>query len=130
MGISHVANKLELADATQFSNAYRSLIGGDDASFASAYPHVQYVLDQNAAGTYVKGTDWQKEISRPALSQRYNVSIQGSGENYNYSHGITYSDEQRSEEHPSELQSHSETSYAVSCSKRKKHKHDDIVRSK
>ncbi len=95
LGISQMAKTLKLADATQFANAWREVqSASDDAEFASAHPLVQYVLDSEKGGNYLKGTDWQDEITRLAFSQRYNVSVQGSGDNYNYSHGVTYSDEQ------------------------------------
>jgi len=47
-GISQVAKKLELADATEFANA-RQVIGATDDI-------INYVLDQQAAGNYLKGT--------------------------------------------------------------------------
>lgn len=94
LGVSQMAKKLEMADATQFSMAWRELQGGTDEEFANNHPLTQHVLDSYEKDNYLKGTDWQKEISRLALSQRYNVSVQGAGESYSYSHGVTYSDEQ------------------------------------
>lgn len=95
LGISQMAKQLELADATQFSHAWREVqSASSDEEFASSHPLVQYVLDSEKAGKYLKGTDWQNEISRIAISQRYNVSVQGAGESYSYNHGVTYSDEQ------------------------------------
>ncbi len=84
-GVSQIAKSLKLADATQFANA-RKTIGSLD-------PTLQYILDSQSAGNYIKGTDWQDEIMRTALSQRYNVGVQGAGDKYNYNHGITYSHE-------------------------------------
>jgi TonB-dependent starch-binding outer membrane protein SusC len=93
-GISEVAKTLEMADATEFSHAWREVKGGTDAAFAVSDPLVQYVLDSEAAGNRLKGTDWQKEIYRPALSQRYNVTLLGSTDKYSYDHGMTYSSEE------------------------------------
>lgn len=82
-GVSQVAKTLELADAYQFAAARKALGNTDDI--------INYVIDNQAAGNYMKGTDWQKEIFRQAVNQRYNASILGSGENYSYDHGVTYS---------------------------------------
>ena len=84
-GVSQVAKQLELADATEFANA-RKVIGATDDI-------INYVLEQQAAGNYLKGTDWQKEIYRQGNNSRYNVSILGSSESYTYDHGFTYSSE-------------------------------------
>lgn len=85
MGISQMAKTLEMADATQFANARKAMGTMDDM--------LQYVLDSQQNGNYLKGTNWQDEITRIALSQRYNVGVQGAGDNYSYSHGVTYSHE-------------------------------------
>lgn len=82
-GVSQVGKTLELADATQFAAARKALGNTDDI--------INYVLDNQAAGNYMKGTDWQKEIFRKAVNQRYNVSVLGGSENYSFDHGITYS---------------------------------------
>jgi TonB-linked SusC/RagA family outer membrane protein len=84
-GFSDVAKQLELADATQFANARKAIGNTDDI--------INYVLDQQAAGNYLKGTDWQKEIYRQGTNTRYNLSIVGGADNYSYDHGFTYSDE-------------------------------------
>ena len=94
-GVSHMAKKYELADATQFANAYRELNGTlTDEQFGNDYAIVQHVLDSHKAGNYLKGTDWQDEVTRDAFSQRYNVSLQGVGENYDYNQGVTFSKEE------------------------------------
>lgn len=85
LGISQMAKTLDMADATQFAHA-RQTIGSTDAM-------LNYILDSEKSGKYLKGTDWQDEITRIALSQRYNVSVQGAGDSYSYNHGVTYSDE-------------------------------------
>lgn len=85
-GISHMAKKLEMADATQFAQARKTIGSIDDM--------LQYILDSNTSGNYLKGTNWQDEITQNAFSQRYNVSVQGAGDSYNYNHGVTYSDEE------------------------------------
>jgi len=84
-GFSQVDKQLELANATEFANA-RKVIGATDDI-------INYVLDQEAAGNYLVGTDWQKEIYRQGISTRYNVSILGGSENYSFDHGFTYSSE-------------------------------------
>ncbi len=84
-GFSEVTKKLKLADATEFANA-RKVIGATDDI-------INYVLDQQAAGNYLKGTDWQKEIYRQGANQRYNVSIRGGSDTYSFDHGFTYSAE-------------------------------------
>lgn len=84
-GFSEVTKKLKLADATEFANA-RKVIGATDDI-------INYVLDQQAAGNYLKGTDWQKEIYRQGMNNRYNVSVLGSSDTYSYDHGFTYSTE-------------------------------------
>lgn len=85
MGISKITKTLDMADATQFAHA-RAEIGSTDDM-------LKYILDCEKNGNYLKGTDWQDEILRTAISQRYNVSVQGGGDSYNYNHGVTYSDE-------------------------------------
>jgi TonB-dependent starch-binding outer membrane protein SusC len=85
-GVSEVSKRLDLADATEFANARKSIGMTDDI--------INYVLDQQTAGNYLKGTDWQKYIYRQAISTRYNVSISGNTDTYSYDHGITVSDEQ------------------------------------
>jgi TonB-dependent starch-binding outer membrane protein SusC len=85
-GYSDVTRKLELADATQFANA-RKVIGATDDI-------INYVLDQQAAGNYLKGTDWQKEIYQQGVAAKYNLSINGGSDNYSFDHGFTYADEQ------------------------------------
>ncbi len=82
-GVSQVARTLDLADATQFAAARKDLGNTDDI--------INLVLDNQANGNYLNGTDWQKEIYRNAVNQRYNVSILGGSENYSYDHGVTYS---------------------------------------
>ena len=72
-------------DANQFANARKTISSLDTT--------LQYILDSQANGSYIKGTNWQDEITRSALSQRYNVGVQGSGDRYNYNHGVTYSHE-------------------------------------
>jgi len=84
-GISEVAKRLELADATEFANARKSIGMTDEI--------INYVLAQQAAGNYLKGTDWQNEIYRQGTNTRYNVALQGSSEVYSYDHGITLSNE-------------------------------------
>jgi len=84
-GFSEVTKKLKLADATEFANA-RKVIGATDDI-------INYVLDQQAAGNYLKGTDWQKEIYRQGTNKRYNVSIRGGSDAYAFDHGFTYSAE-------------------------------------
>lgn len=85
-GVS-VANKfLDLADATEFATA-RKAIGLDDDI-------INYVLDQQAAGNYLKGTDWQKIIYRQALNTRFNVGISGNKDSYSFDHGFTTSHEE------------------------------------
>ena len=86
MGISQMSNKLEMADATQFARA-RSKVGTIDDKLA-------YIINQADNGNYLKGTNWQDEVTRQSFSQRYNVSVQGSVNGYSYNHGVTYSDEQ------------------------------------
>ena len=85
-GFSHMPKKIEMADATQFAKARKEIGSTDDI--------INYVLDSEANGNYLKGTDWQDEVSRNAFTQRYNVNVQGQGEKYSYNHGVTYSDEQ------------------------------------
>jgi len=82
-GISEVTKKLKLADATEFANARKAIGLTDDI--------INYVLDQQAAGNYLKGTDWQNEIYRQGTNQRYNVSIRGGSDDYTFDHGFTYS---------------------------------------
>ena len=94
-GISNMARTLDLADATQYANAYRQLNGNlSDAAFANDNPLIQHVLDSQQNGVYLKGTNWQDEVTRQAFTQRYNVSAQGAGEHYSFNHGVTFSDEQ------------------------------------
>lgn len=85
-GISQIGRKLELANAVEFANARKYINANDDI--------IDYVLEQQEAGNYLKGTDWQNEIYRQAVSTRYNVSILGNTENYTYDHGFTYSNEE------------------------------------
>jgi TonB-linked SusC/RagA family outer membrane protein len=93
-GISKIAKTIEMADATQFAHAWREVqSGSSDDEFAASHPLVQYILDSEKAGNYLKGTDWQKEITRTAISQRYSATVQGSGDLYSYNHGVTYSNE-------------------------------------
>ena len=82
-GFSQVARQLKLADATQFANARKTIGATDDI--------INYVLDQQTAGNYLKGTDWQKEIYRQGTNTRYNVSILGGSDKYSFDHGVTYS---------------------------------------
>ncbi len=84
-GFSQAAKQLELADATEFANARKAIGATDDI--------IDYVLEQQAAGNYLKGTDWQKEIYRQGTNTRYNVNILGGGESYSFDHGVTYSQE-------------------------------------
>jgi len=84
-GFSQVAKKLELADATQFANARKTIGATDDI--------INFVIDEQTAGNYLKGTDWQKEIYRQGMNTRYNISILGGSENYSFDHGVTYSQE-------------------------------------
>lgn len=84
-GVSNVAKRLELADATQFAHARKSIGMTDDI--------INYVLDQEAAGNYIKGTDWQDEIYRQGITTRYNLNLTGNTENYSYDHGINLSSE-------------------------------------
>ena len=94
-GIANMARTLDLADATQYANAYRQLNGNlSDAAFANDNPLIQHVLDSQQNGVYLKGTNWQDEVTRQAFTQRYNVSAQGAGEHYSFNHGVTFSDEQ------------------------------------
>jgi TonB-linked SusC/RagA family outer membrane protein len=85
-GVSVINKRLDLADATEFANARKSIGMTDDI--------INYVLDQQAAGNYLKGTDWQKEIYRQAITTRYNVGISGNSDTYSYDHGITTSTEE------------------------------------
>jgi TonB-linked SusC/RagA family outer membrane protein len=85
-GVSQVAKRLDLADATEFANARKSIGMTDDI--------INYVLEQQAAGNYLKGTDWQKEIYRQGLSNRYNFGISGNNDTYSYDHGVTVSKEE------------------------------------
>jgi TonB-linked SusC/RagA family outer membrane protein len=85
-GVSVINKRLDLADATEFANARKSIGMTDDI--------INYVLDQQAAGNYLKGTDWQREIYRQAISTRYNVGISGNSETYSYDHGVTASTEE------------------------------------
>jgi len=84
-GFSEVAKKLELADATEFATA-RKLIGKDDDI-------INYVLEQQEAGNYLEGTDWQKEIYRQGVATKYNLSILGNSETYSFDQGFTYATE-------------------------------------
>ena len=84
-GISEVTKRLELADATEFANARKSIGMTDDI--------INYVLEQQAAGNYLKGTDWQDEIYRQGINTRYNIGLQGNTESYSYDHGVTMSTE-------------------------------------
>lgn len=85
-GVSRVGKTLEMADATQFANARKELGMTDEI--------IDFVLDNQANGNYLKGTDWQKEIFRDAVNQRYNLSVLGKGESYSYDHGMTYSSQE------------------------------------
>ncbi|PKB17288.1 TonB-dependent receptor [Flavobacterium sp. 5] len=85
-GVSEVSKRLDLADATEFANARKSIGMTDDI--------INYVLDQQAAGNYLKGTDWQKYIYQQAISTRYNIGISGHTDNYSYDTGVTISDEE------------------------------------
>jgi TonB-dependent starch-binding outer membrane protein SusC len=84
-GFSEVTKKLELADATQFANARKEIGATDDI--------INYVLEQQAAGNYLKGTDWQKEIYQQGVATKYNLSILGNSENYSFDQGFTYATE-------------------------------------
>ena len=85
-GVSRVGKTFDMADATQFAAARKELGQTDDMT--------TFVLDNQAKGNYLKGTNWQKEIFRDAINKRYNVSIMGSGDSYNYDHGVTYSSQE------------------------------------
>ncbi|WP_264563784.1 SusC/RagA family TonB-linked outer membrane protein [Flavobacterium sp. N3904] len=85
-GVSVFNKRLDLADATEFANARKSIGMTDDI--------INYVLDQQAAGNYLKGTDWQNEIYRQAPTTRYNVGISGNSETYSYDAGVTASNEE------------------------------------
>jgi len=85
-GVSVVNKLLDLADATEFANARKSIGLDDDI--------INYVLDQQAAGNYLKGTDWQKVIYRQALNTRFNVGISGNKDSYSFDHGFTTSHEE------------------------------------
>ena len=86
MGVSQMINQLDLADATQFAIAKTKTGYSDDK--------LQYIINQSNNGNYLRGTNWQDEVTRQSFTQRYNVSVQGSGNGYSYNHGVTYSDEQ------------------------------------
>lgn len=93
-GFSKIAKEIDMADATQFAHAMdeRGVVYNSDGSALDA--KLAYILDQEKKGNYIKGTDWFDEIMRVGFTQRYNVSIQGSGEKYNYNHGVTYQHEE------------------------------------
>jgi len=82
-GISRDARRLEMADATEFANARKQIGKTDDI--------INYVLDQQAAGNYLKGTDWQDEIFRQGSNARYDISVNGGNEFYSYDHGMSFS---------------------------------------
>lgn len=82
-GVSQVSKTIKMADATQFAAAKKEIGRSDDM--------IQYILDQQAAGNYLTGTDWQKEIFHDASNQKYNLTISGGTDSYTYDHGMTYS---------------------------------------
>ena len=84
-GISNVAKRLEMADAVEFANARKQIGLTDDI--------INYVLEQQAAGNYLKGTNWQDEIYRQGTSTRYDINLQGTTEAYSYDHGVNLSTE-------------------------------------
>lgn len=84
LGVSHLARRLDLMNAQEFiryrNDYYRYSNNGN-----------QYSYDPSEYG---EGTDWQKEITRVALFQNYNVSMSGKVDKMDFYASVGYTDEQ------------------------------------
>ena len=84
LGVSHLARRLDLMNAQEFiryrNDYYRYSNNGN-----------QYSYDPSEYG---EGTDWQKEITRVALFQNYNVSMSGTVDKMDFYASVGYTDEQ------------------------------------
>ncbi len=77
-GVSTVANQYDLLNREQFLSAYTQFNG------------------QDAANTFDRGgnTDWQDEMYRTALTQNYNMSYGGGGDDGDYLFTLSYFDQE------------------------------------
>ena len=74
VGVQFNANHLEMADADLFTSAVRTAVKDDNIAMTNLAYSEQYKGKLN-------NINWQNEVTRPALRQKYDVSASGGNEN-------------------------------------------------
>lgn len=75
--------KYDVMNASEYATFY-SKIRGDKAEYEQAFRERYY------GENWEQGTDWQNEIFKNGLSQNYNISVSGGGENSNFNVSLGY----------------------------------------
>ncbi len=90
VSMSQIVDKIDMCNASQYAVLKREAMDNAGVSMSSQWDNIlTYVTDNN-----LKGTDWQDEIFRDAVTQNYNLSVAGGGENNKYDLGVTYAQEE------------------------------------
>ena len=74
VGVQFNANRMDMADADLFTSAVRQAVAVDGTTMTNLAYSEQYVGKLN-------NIDWQKEVTRPAIRQKYDISASGGSEN-------------------------------------------------
>ncbi len=86
-GVQQAWNKLDMLNASQYSQLYRESIAVQPTSDLEAW------LNEAATGV-ARGTDWQDEVFRLASVYSVNASVRGNSGAFNYKLGGTFFDQQ------------------------------------
>lgn len=74
VGVQFNANRMDMADADLFAASVRQAVAADGIAMTNLAYSEQYKGKLN-------NIDWQKEVTRPALRQKYDISASGGSEN-------------------------------------------------
>lgn len=74
VGVQFNANNLAMADVEQFTSAVRTAVASDGIVMTNLAYGEDYIGKLN-------NINWQKEVTRPALRQKYDISASGGSEN-------------------------------------------------
>ncbi|MDD4225138.1 MAG: TonB-dependent receptor [Mariniphaga sp.] len=86
--LNRVSRQFEIMDAAEYSEFYKEILDAKGVMVPVAYE--DHFRKWYYGEGWRKGTNWQDEISRPAIGQNHNLRISGGNDNSNYSISANY----------------------------------------
>ncbi|MDR1021988.1 MAG: TonB-dependent receptor [Prevotellaceae bacterium] len=99
VSVGTMASYMDLLDANEWQDAFMQALSNQNTLYGKSYSlsKADYFTDPNlfnADGTAKYNTDWQREVTRTAISHNHQLSIQQGGKNSSMGAFLNYTDQQ------------------------------------